>query len=152
MHHGFGNHFASIAAIDPAAIPSILIITYVGELTWVFAIGIIRSSAILFYHRVFSQASIGFRKFVVGGVVANILFSSILGFVCIFQCSPARGYWDKTIKAKCMPTLDIELASGIVSIVLDLYTLFLPMPVIWRLQMSRAKRALTIMNFALGYW
>ena len=152
MHHGFGNHFEAIIATDPAAIPGILIITYVGELTWVFGIGIIRSSAILFYDRVFSTAGIGFRKFVVAGVVANILFSLILGFVCIFQCSPVRGYWDKTVKATCMPTLNIELGSGIVSIVLDLYTLFLPMPVIWRLQMSRAKKALTIVNFALGYW
>ena len=106
----------------------------------------------LFYNQVFGHAGVGFRKFVVAGVVVNILFSLILGFVSIFQCSPVRSYWDKTIKGTCMSRLHIELACGIVSIVLDLYTLFLPMPIIWRLQMSRAKKALTIMNFVLGYW
>lgn len=152
MRHGFGTHFAGIIESEPSAVPSILIITYVGELTWVYGIGIIRSSALLFYNRIFGVQNVTFQRLVLGGVISNVLFSGILGFVCIFQCMPVAGYWDKTLDPTCMTTFNVELGSGITSIALDLYTLLLPMPYIWRLQMPMSKKLLTMFAFILGYW
>lgn len=152
MRHGFGVHMEYIEETDPYVLPALFKISYVGELTWVIAMGLIRSSAILFYHRVFSYAGSTFRWFVIGGIGANIVWSLVLGLVVIFQCTPVKGYWDPSIKHTCMTTDSIELGSGITSIVLDLYTLVLPMPIIWKLQMTKTKKALTFATFALGYW
>lgn len=152
MRHGFGVHFTEVIAVDPNALPGVFKITYVGELSWTVAMGIIRSSAMLFYRRVFGYTNPGFRKFVILGIIANIAWSTVLGFVVIFQCSPIKAYWDPTIKGNCLVTISIELGSGITSIVLDLYTLILPMPIIWKLQMSTARKVLTFATFALGYW
>lgn len=51
----------------------------------------------------------------------------------------------------CLPTLNIQLSLGVPSVLLNLAALILPLPIIWKLQLTAQKRALLIANFVLGY-
>lgn len=74
-------------------------------------------------------------------------------FAQVFSCSPMSFYWnqwDGEHAGKCSNHNALLLAHAIINIVLDVVVIALPMPVLWKLQMSWEKRTGMCLMFAVG--
>lgn len=78
-----------------------------------------------------------------------------LNFVAILitqlrLCTPIESNWDKSINGSCGDTGAFLLSTAIINAVIDLLIVFLPVPVVWRLQMALQKKVTILATFALG--
>ena len=60
--------------------------------------------------------------------------------------------WDLETPGYCISYGDRVLAFGIITIATDFLILALPIPLVWRIQISRRKKWLITFNFMLGGW
>jgi hypothetical protein len=81
--------------------------------------------------------------------IALWAFSAVL--VNTFQCIPVQYYYDRTLKGHCMKgQVQFFQAMGAIALIEDVFILCLPIPIVWRLQITfRQKMALTLV-FSLG--
>ena len=69
-------------------------------------------------------------------------------FIVSYYCAPHIGdKWDFTVGTRCADPLKWEIASAAMSIMLDLYILILPIPVIMGLQFTQKKRVGILLVF-----
>ncbi|KAI1393002.1 uncharacterized protein F4822DRAFT_392803 [Hypoxylon trugodes] len=84
----------------------------------------------------------------------TLCFNFLYYLSCIIArnltCIPIKRIWDKTIPGKCFDTVPLNLVSAIVNLVCDLVILVAPQRIIWRLQLTRWKRAGISIIFAIG--
>ncbi|KAI0540241.1 hypothetical protein GGR58DRAFT_462090 [Xylaria digitata] len=67
------------------------------------------------------------------------------------SCQPRAYYWDKTIPGgHCLDGPVLALTSALVNLVFDVVILVLPQTVIWRLNMSRRRKAGVSVVFVIG--
>lgn len=76
-------------------------------------------------------------------------------FVIVFLeafllCEPVQFNWDKTIEGSCSGQRYAFLATGIVNLLIDVFIVVLPMPLVFRLQMSIGRRISVAAMFSLG--
>lgn len=85
--------------------------------------------------------------------VAAVVVAWAIGmmFTVILICVPARGYWDKSVPAKCQTDQSVQLVSAIGNIVTEIPLLALPLPVIWRLSLAPRQKAVLTGIFCLGF-
>ncbi|KAI8940635.1 hypothetical protein NX059_001906 [Plenodomus lindquistii] len=152
LRHGFGRHIEQVLDAAPANVTFILQVLYSGYLTYTIATALVRISVGLFYGRLFSIAVPGFEWQVHANTTLNIMYMIGLSLASAFECTPVSAFWDKSIPgAKCIPTLNIQLASVVPSVVLDLVALVMPLPIIWKMHLSHGRKALLLVTFVLGY-
>ncbi|MCJ1428315.1 hypothetical protein MMC29_006224, partial [Sticta canariensis] len=89
------------------------------------------------------QLFLGSGDFILAYTIAAI-------FVVIFQCEPVHGFWDVQIKAKCIDFSVPATFGASFNVVTDFLTLTLPMPLIWKLQMSGRRKLQMAGIFLLG--
>ena len=118
-----------------------------------FGITLPKYSAILFYIRVFKwRSSPLFRVntlLVAGLVTAWLLFAL---FSTVFQCIPVRKGWLPLTPGHCLNTDHWFLGSTISSVVIDVYIMLLPIPVLWNLHTGRARKMVLTGFFFCAYW
>ncbi|KAL8650451.1 MAG: hypothetical protein Q9210_003812 [Variospora velana] len=69
---------------------------------------------------------------------------------CLLICQPIALNWDKTLDGECGSTLGLEITFAAVNMVIDAAIVFLPTPVIWRLQMPVKRKIGVSCMFGLG--
>ena len=112
---------------------------------------LVRSSTVSLYLRLFSIN----KRFV---IAASILLALIVGWgiattlVGIFQCQPVSAGWDYDKKHIHCIKLDIYImTTNILSIIIDVGTLSLPIPMVWQLLHVSTPRKMGITGiFLLG--
>lgn len=65
-------------------------------------------------------------------------------------CKPVEYNWNKSIEGKCTGENTAYLVAGIMNLSIDTFIVILPMPVVFRLQMSWSKRISVALMFSLG--
>lgn len=102
---------------------------------------LIKLSLILFSTRL---VSIAHKSTVVFKIVIGVIlgFYIPMQFARIFTCSPIAAYWDHVPypHATCLDMRAMYLADTIMSSVTDLAVLILPIPLVWKANMTRAKK------------
>lgn len=71
-------------------------------------------------------------------------------FLDVLQCVPPASQWNTSIKGKCINFTAVVIAAGVINVVTDFMILFLPMPVLWNLKVSPARKRMIMSTFALG--
>ncbi|KAH8429215.1 uncharacterized protein LDX57_006882 [Aspergillus melleus] len=84
-------------------------------------------------------------------IVFIAVWAVVALLVNIFQCTPPQYYYDKTLNGHCMGGQRAFFQSmGSISLIEDVIILCLPIPVVWKLQITfRQKMAITLV-FSLG--
>lgn len=145
---GLGKHIESVSFADilPGTYMSHASITLYAVCIW-----LIKLSALLFFARIFNRA-VAFRRslWALGACVTAWAVCTII--VPWFNCAPVRKTLDPFGPGVCFDRMSWYLASAFINAFLDLTILLLPMPMIWRLQMSRQKKISVTLVFVLGYW
>ena len=76
---------------------------------------------------------------------------AIFTILAVVQCYPRMRIWAPlTTPGHCINTSAAYLSSGVFNVITDFAILFLPMPSLWKLQMPKHKKILTIAIFATG--
>ena len=72
-------------------------------------------------------------------------------FVVIFQCSPVPAAWDKTIPGqRCFNLEHYVIGTNVPNILADAAIIALPIPLIWKLQLSRMRKIGLVLVFLLA--
>ncbi|KAJ2994930.1 hypothetical protein NUW58_g1415 [Xylaria curta] len=81
----------------------------------------------------------------------NSVYYTINILIEVNSCHPREYYWDKTIPGgKCLDGPVLALTSALINLIFDIAILILPQTVIWRLNMSRRRRAGVSIVFIIG--
>lgn len=111
---------------------------------------LIRLSILALYIRLFSSIR---AFFIIAHVTAWIVVVSELALVLTytFSCRPVAYFWDRTNSTgHCLDQTRILTASAVVDAVTGIWVLFLPVPIILRLQTDKKRKWALIALFALG--
>ncbi|CAI7650979.1 unnamed protein product [Penicillium glandicola] len=124
-------------------------IFWASEWMWATSTVCFRLAILLLYIEIFP----GNQKFFwcatgVGCLVFIYWVSAILTIALL--CSPVAYNWDRTISGKCGDVLKIQYASAGFNMGIDLGVVLLPLPIVWRLQMSSRKKTGVTASFAIG--
>lgn len=147
-HHGLGTHTESISDKSRASFTIRAIILYMLFDTGTF---IARLLVTLFFARIFNTVSSRFKSalWVVQGLNVACYLSNIL--IIFFGCSPIKKYWIPDTPGVCLDLEPMFLAGDIPILVLDLLILLLPLPMLWKLQMTFNRKLLVVGVFIFGY-
>ncbi|KKY35853.1 putative integral membrane protein [Diaporthe ampelina] len=119
---------------------------YFAIILYYCGLGSIKIALLLQYRRIFNSK---LRRVINTALLIIGSWSIGLVMLSIFTCYPIQGYWDKDIKATCIPTFQwyIHSAGNILS---DIVVFTLPIPVLWSMRVSIGQRLLLILVFSLG--
>ncbi|KAI8957750.1 hypothetical protein F5Y11DRAFT_338465 [Daldinia sp. FL1419] len=149
---GLGKHFEAYTSKED--VTELLKLLYFSQIVFDLGITFAKSSVLLFYYRVFSSRSRNFK------IAYGITFGLVLAFILfklpaqIVACVPPEKYWHPEMDGKCendYTNFGLLLAGLLLDVITDLMILLLPMPILWRLQMSKKKTLGLILAFATGY-
>lgn len=94
------------------------------------------------YSRIFRVKPFQYVAAAVGLIVAGWMIGVV--FAQIFTCTPVEGAWRITVARHCIDQIKFYYGNAIANLLTDVIILCLPLPLIWRLNMStRKKRALS---------
>ncbi|KAL9593684.1 MAG: hypothetical protein Q9219_007439 [cf. Caloplaca sp. 3 TL-2023] len=117
-------------------------------LTWAAATCFCKLSILFLYLELFPARKFRYVVFVMIGFVAAFGIGLILTGLLI--CTPIAFNWDKGLQGHCGSTVDEEIYFTAVNMVIDGLIVFLPTPVVWRLQMPIKKKVMVSSMFSLG--
>lgn len=106
----------------------------------IYAIGVvsIKLSLIFLYRRIFPNRQLHIALWIVGGVV--VCMGIAAAFLAVFSCVPVNASWDHRVKRRCIDSDTWTTIYGSQNVVTDFVLLFLPMPLVWRLNMATARK------------
>jgi hypothetical protein len=84
----------------------------------------------------------------------NVAYLVVFELISIFQCTPIEGAWlawDGEFKATCRNINMQGWAAAGINIILDLATIILPLPELYKLSMSTKKKVQIVLMFSVGF-
>jgi hypothetical protein len=121
---------------------------WVSEWFWATSVTSFRLSILILYAGIFKTHR--FHKVVIATAVVVFLYFVACVFTISLLCRPVQFNWDRSIAGTCGNVKAIEVFSGAFNMLVDLWVVFLPLPVIWKLQMTLQKEWGITASFALG--
>lgn len=147
---GLGKHAATVPPENLAKSGKII---FMAAFFYDCAISLPKFSALFFYRRIFSNTNKWFAAtlWAVGAMNAGWLISALISTV--FQCDPVYAVWSETPvpDAKCFEQQPWFLGTAIPSMIIDLFILILPLPMLWGLQATASRRLMVGFVFLCGY-
>ena len=146
---GLGRHISQLSP-DKATLG----LKYISVAILFFDLGISlpKYSAILFYTRILRLDSTLYRinvRIVLGLVTAWILLAF---FSSLFHCTPIRKAWIPITPGKCIDVNRWFVGSATASVLIDVYIMLLPLPVLWTLHVGRSRKIVLTGFFFCAYW
>lgn len=111
----------------------------------------IRISLFLQYWRLIREAT-PYRRVFLTFVAVVMVWSLGILLTLIFICVPVEGYWNKTLPAKCLEDKNVQTTNAIGNILTDVSLLALPIPIIWKLNLSFERKVALTAIFGLGFF
>jgi hypothetical protein len=109
----------------------------------------IKFSILAMYRRVFT-ISRGFNRalIIVGLIVLGWMISVTIAQ--IFTCAPIEGAWDPMKAKHCIDQKKFYYGNAISNVITDVMLLAMPLPIVWKLNMSIKKKINVTLVFILG--
>ena len=145
---GLGKHMLTV---PPNQLVDGLKLFYVGSYGFIIGVAITKFSALAFYARVFRPTSRTFRLHLWALAILNAGWMIAATVTLIVRCRPIHKAWDILIPGKCFDLFLWLLGLAVPSVVIDLYILLLPMPIIWRLNVTVVRKIMIGCVFLIGY-
>ncbi|KAK8115379.1 hypothetical protein PG999_007448 [Apiospora kogelbergensis] len=122
---------------------------WLDQIAYKACLNLTKASILLLYLRIFGNVK-WFRWLctVLTAIVATYCAISVT--VTIFQCTPVTRVYDKTVAGRCIDNSKFWFANAGFSIATDLVILFMPLPMVYVLQLPRVQKAALMAVFTLG--
>ncbi|GAP88685.1 putative cfem domain-containing protein [Rosellinia necatrix] len=147
---GLGRH---IRGLSDEQIAGNLLTIYVVYFVYDTALFLTKMSALLFLSRVFPRYAnhvlFNWGLWITHGLNVSWLLGIVFG--TLFMCDPVAKGYNPNLPGYCSDVGKLWVGSAVPSVVIDLIILLLPMPKVWGLQMSGARKIGITVAFALGY-
>ncbi len=117
---------------------------------WIYSVAVIlpKMSILCLYLRIFVQKPHRIATYVLMGVIIAHGISTVLA--ATFECTPVSYLWDRTIGGHCFDAVAFYRLASLPNIITDVFMLCLPMPMIWRLKLSTARKISLTFVFLTG--
>ncbi|OJJ99926.1 hypothetical protein ASPACDRAFT_43563 [Aspergillus aculeatus ATCC 16872] len=146
---GLGRHIATLPVSHQLAGPKII---FAAAFLYDASITFPKLSVLCFYHRIFQRGGGPWVRPTLAAVGALCVFWLIGSWLATaFQCTPVRASWEAVAGSKCVTQWKFFTGTAAPSAILDLIILLIPLPLLWSLHMTRAKKAMLIGLFICGY-
>lgn len=136
---------------SPEAILSIVILEVkamlVGYTLSVAAVCFLRASILSLYVHIFRVKPFRMACYVVHGINFTYFAGTVMA-ACLI-CRPISANWDPQA-GTCGDAKSLDLFIGICNMILDVTIVVLPLPIVWKLQMTRAKKLALSAIFGVG--
>ncbi|KAL2845824.1 hypothetical protein BJX68DRAFT_256694 [Aspergillus pseudodeflectus] len=126
------------ADLEGYQIERFLLLVYIDNLFYALTLPTIKISILFMYHRLFPVRKFTYASIVVGLIVTGWMVSVVT--VQIFTCTPVRGAWIPSAADHCINQTKFYYGNSVSNVLTDVCILAMPMPLIWRLKMSRRKK------------
>jgi hypothetical protein len=119
-------------------------------------VGIIKLSIALFLRRMSGVTSKGWRMANYFLIFLLVSYTLLALFWTCFQCREPPAMWDKIYSgklaspSKCWSTLLLGTTLSVIHVTMDFILLMSPMIILWRVQLSKAKKARLYFVFSIG--
>jgi len=110
----------------------------VNDVLYLFAVMFIKISIFILYLRLFKVKRL-FRYLDFTFMALTISYCTSLLLAIHFGCWPLAKTWNSSIPKKCVKLVAIDFTIGSFNIFTDAAILVLPLPLIWKLQITRAR-------------
>ncbi|KAF1848181.1 uncharacterized protein K460DRAFT_364149 [Cucurbitaria berberidis CBS 394.84] len=112
--------------------------------------GLNKMAFLALYYRIFPMKR--FRQACIFLMAVSIGWTVSFLFVCIFQCTPINRVYNRKIPGTCINFFWHRWTNAILNILTDCSIFILPMPVIYRLNMSTGSRIGLVVLFSMGFF
>ena len=124
--------------------------TFLSELFYATAITLIKCSILCLYLRIFN-INRTFRKVCYGLLGFVLAWGLAITLVTIFQCTPVQAAWDKLIQPQqCFDLEHFVIGTNVPNIIADAAVIILPIPLVWKLQLSVMRKVGIVVVFLLA--
>lgn len=119
------------------------------EIIYSVVIVTIKWSILAFYQRIFPHRWFQWALLGIAVFMGAWMFTTV--FAISFQCIPIEFNWDTKIPGgHCINIGQLALVTSILNVLTDVAILILPLPLVWKLNVSRHRRWGLILLFGLG--
>ena len=122
--------------------------TLAAEIMYTSGILSFKASALCLLQRIFPGRRFRQGLWAIGSFV--LAYSLVQTFAVLFECTPIKMFWDQSVKGRCINANDVILVCSSLNIATDVIILAMPMPKLWKLQISRTEKMQLSIIFALG--
>ncbi|KAK2756095.1 hypothetical protein FQN54_005502 [Arachnomyces sp. PD_36] len=156
VSYGLGRHTADVVReTSPENVIKYSKILYSTMTAYQWAMTAIKCSILMLYYRLF-HVNTPLRYSVYALLTFVILWHFSFFFALVFQCTPVAFFWDRTIPGgHCVDhgainNNALSVSNAATNVFTDFMILFLPLPMIWKLQLSWIRKAGLLLIFMLG--
>ncbi|CAG8951371.1 hypothetical protein HYFRA_00007283 [Hymenoscyphus fraxineus] len=143
---GVGHHTYDL---PESMVPTFVKILLAIRVTHTVTVSLVKISICLFYTRIFFTNAFAVASRTAIGIILTWMTATIMTFFLI--CAPLPFYWDHTIVGgKCGNQRAAFTTIGTVDLITDIIVFILPIPMIWRLQISKDNKVALSGVFGLG--
>lgn len=122
---------------------------FLSPILWITAVTIIRAAIILLYIQIFPTRS--FLVACYAALAVNSLFGASALIADCLICRPIAYRWaPDLIGGSCGDQKLLTMYVAICNLLLDVMVVILPMPILWRLQLTRSKKMSLSFIFGIG--
>ncbi|KAG9231133.1 hypothetical protein BJ875DRAFT_129502 [Amylocarpus encephaloides] len=144
---GMGLHADTVPMENIVLIAKLLV---VAEVLYAFNLVWTKLSLLMMYYRIFRFPYFKKWAYIIGAFV--IAWVICVTFLFIFICVPVQKLWYPQLPGRCIDQVGTWIANAISTIVSDLATLILPIPQVWKLQLSKPEKIALTAAFGLGFF
>ncbi|SCV36303.1 related to integral membrane protein [Fusarium fujikuroi] len=148
-HYGAGKH---IWAVDLDSLQQIYKILFAYTFLYSASCAVIKISILLFYGRIFVSTELLFSLSMKFGYFLSISYPMVIWITMGNVCRPLDHFWTQFAgtNGTCIDINKFFLALGIINMINDFYILLIPIPHIFRIQMSLRKKIGVVSILLLG--
>ncbi|OBT58914.1 hypothetical protein VE04_00582 [Pseudogymnoascus sp. 24MN13] len=145
LNWGFGHHAPYLSAEQRY---NSLLLFFVFQCFVKNTVAITKLSFLFLYLDIFPQRNF---RIICWALIVHISAAIVaLSFTTIFQCTPVKYSWDKTVPGSCINIKAFWYGQSGWNTLMDVIVLILPIPVIVKLQMNRRAKLGLLAVFILG--
>ena len=118
------------------------------QFTYVPAVTLPKLAILALYQRIFTTRFYRWTSYLVGEFMILVWTTSLV--LAFTECQPFEYSWNKTIPGRCIDLMILLRYISGLNLASDVAILILPLPVIWNLHTSRARKVGLTLTFLTG--
>lgn len=119
------------------------------QFTWWIAYNLIIITILILYFRIFPKTWLHNTSIWTGVLIT--VWSVINSFIIIFQCTPVRYFWDRSVPGgHCIRANQYYAAAAAISMIMIIVVFCLPLPILFKLKISKGRKVGLATAFAVG--
>ncbi|KAJ8122288.1 hypothetical protein ONZ43_g1479 [Nemania bipapillata] len=141
--YGIGRHMVAVNDIH-----KVQILAVVSEATYILALAFVKFSILALYFKTFPVRKLQYCVWVFVVLVVGWGMSGAV--VAVFQCTSIDYVWRLEAQEFCIDFGLLNLISGIINSMTDIFIVAVAIPLVWNLQITKQKKWLVLIPFIAG--